>query len=314
MTRIIKFFFIAFLLLAAGVLSGLLVMNLTFRGEEVVVPDISGKDIVFALEVLSERGLNLRVKEWEYSNTIPKNYVISQKPSAGQSLKKDSEVKVVLSRGTKEVVVPSLVGQMRRKAEMVLKGNGLKIGGITSVYSASYQKNTIIAQDPFPQTKAGRGTSVNLLVSKGLKKDAYLMPNLVKKDLKEVMKILGEMRLLPGEIKEEVKDDIKPGFVLAHEPGYGSKVIEGEKVNFVVSSSPGPDKSQEGTYQLLYYKVPQEMGLVRVRIVLENNSGVKEIYNAKIKGGQDIKQLIKVDGNTKAKIYLNNVLVEERVF
>lgn len=314
MRRIIKYFFIISILLICGVLSALLVMNFAYRGKEVVVPEIAERDIVFALEMLSERDLTLKVIGWEYSNSIPKNFIISQKPLPLQSIKKDGDVKVIISKGTKEVVVPMLVGEKKRRAEITLKRNDFKIGEITRVYSPKFQKDTIIAQSLLPQTKIRRGAKINLLVSKGRKKDKYLMPNLTGKNLGEVMKILGKMGLGLGEIKKEVQEDIKPGLVLEHEPRYGYKIAKAEKVSLIISKAPGPDKSKEGTYQLLYYKTPKEIGMVRVRILLENDREVREIYNHKEMGGKDIKLLIKVDENTMAKIYLNDALVEERAF
>lgn len=314
MRRIIKYVFMVGILFLCGILSALLVMDFAYRGKEVVVPEIAGRDIVFALEMLSERNLNLKVIGWEYSNSIPKNFIISQKPLPSQSIKKDGDVKVIISKGTKEVVVPMLVGEKKRRAEITLKRNDFKIGEITRVYSSKFQKDTIIAQSPLPQKKIKRGARINLLISRGEKKDAYLMPNLVRRNLGEAMEILGKMKLGLGEIKKEVQEDIKPGLVLEHEPKYGHKIAEAEKVNLIISKAPGPDKSQEGTYQLLYYRTPKEMGVVNVRILLENNREVKEIYNHKERGGKDIKLLIKVDENTRAKIYLNDALVEERVF
>ena len=314
MSRFVRTVLTIVILVLSGILSGWLVLNLTFKGGEVVVPEITGKDIIFTLEVLSERDLNLKVSGWQYSNSIPKNYVISQKPLPGQSLKKDGDVNVIMSKGTKEVAIPRLVGEIKRKAEIILKRNGLKVGNVTRVHSSRYKKDVVIGQDPLPQTKAGRGTKVNLMISKGRTGDAYFMPDLTGRDIKEVVKVIENMKLGVGNVSEELREDMKPGLVLGHEPGYGYKISADEKVDFVVSKHPGPDKSIEGTYQMLYYKTPEELASVRVRIVLEDESGVKQVYNQKQTGGTNIRLLIKTGKNTKAKIYLNNTLVEERVY
>lgn len=314
MSRFVRVLLTVVILVFSGILSGWLVLNLTFKGGEVLVPEVTGKDIIFTLEVLSERDLNLKVSGWQYSNSIPKNYVISQKPLAGQLLKKDGDINVIMSKGTKEVAIPRLVGEIRRKAEIILKRNGLKEGNVTRVHSTRYKKDVVIAQDPLPQAKAGRGTKVNLMVSKGKAVNAYFMPDLTGRDIKEVIKVIESMNLGIGNVSEELREDMKPGLVLEHEPAYGYKVSAEEKVNFVVSKHPGPDKSIEGTYQMLYYKISEELGSVRVRIVLEDESGVRQVYNQKQTGGAHIRLLIKTGKNTKAKIYLNNTLVEERVY
>ena len=98
---------VAFTLLCivVGIASGLVLLNFTLSGGEVVVPDLEGKDILVALTVLNQREVNLRIVRREYSTAVPKNVIISQRPGAGTRIKKDSDVSVVISRGPKEVVV-----------------------------------------------------------------------------------------------------------------------------------------------------------------------------------------------------------------
>lgn len=314
MSKIIRTFFSVAVLVLSGVLAAWFVLNYSVRGKEVIVPDITGRDIIFALEVTSERDLTLRVSGWEYSNTIPKNYIISQKPLPGQALKKDQDIRIMISKGTKEVTIPKLTGEIRRKAEIVLRRNGLKIGNILSVYSPEYRKDTVIAQNPPAQAQIPRGTPVSLLISKGKKGDAYLMPDLKDKNLKEVMRSLEGMGLKIGEVREERREETAPGLVFDQNPEQGYRVEEGEKVQLFVSKRLEPDKTIEGVYQLLYYKVPERFDSVNVNIILESGDETKEIYNQKVKGGKNIRLLVKIGKNTKARIYLNKTLVEERAF
>jgi beta-lactam-binding protein with PASTA domain len=314
MSKIIRTFFSGAVLVISGILAAWFVLNFSMRGKEVVVPDITGRDIIFALEVTSERDLTLRVSGWEYSDTIPKNYIISQKPLPGQALKKDQDIRIIISKGTKEVTIPKLTGDPRRKAEIILRRNGLKIGNIISVYSSEYRKDTVIAQDPLAQAEIRRGTLVNLLVSKGKKGNIYLMPDLTGKSLKEAMRSLESMGLKIGEVREELREETPPGLVFDQNPAQGCRVEEGEKVNLFVSKRLEPNKTIEGVYQLLYYKVPERFDSVDVSIILEDENETKEIYHQKEKGGKNIRLLVKIGKNTKAKIYLNKTLVEERVF
>ena len=128
------------------------------------------------------------------------------------------------------------------------------------------------------------------------------------------MRSLESMGLKIGEVREESKEETPPGLIFDQNPEQGYRVEEGEKVNLYVSKRQEPNKAIEGVYQLLYYKVPERFDSVDVSIILEDESESKEIYHQKEKGGKNIRLLVKIGKNTKAKIYLNKTLVEERVF
>ena len=125
------------LCIVVGSVSGLVLLNLTLSGGDVVVPDLESKDILVALTVLNQRELNLRIVRREYSATVAKNVIISQRPGAGTRIKRDADVSVVISRGPKEVVVPTLTSETVRRATIVLRRNGLLVGRQTNTPSAA---------------------------------------------------------------------------------------------------------------------------------------------------------------------------------
>ena len=62
-------------MLAAGV-SAYFTLTLIIKSEDtVIVPELIGKDVVYALEFLTDLELNTKVKGSEYSENIPKNNV-----------------------------------------------------------------------------------------------------------------------------------------------------------------------------------------------------------------------------------------------
>ncbi len=73
------------------------------EGEDnIVIPDIRGKSKEEAIQILTSAGLRVSatVKE-EYSKEIPKGKVIRTEPSIGTAVPRDSEVVLVLSKGSK---------------------------------------------------------------------------------------------------------------------------------------------------------------------------------------------------------------------
>ena len=71
-------------LCVTGVSAYLTLTYLIKSENRVIVPDLEGRDVVYALEILTDLGLNIKVKGSEYSSDITKNHVIVQEPGPGE--------------------------------------------------------------------------------------------------------------------------------------------------------------------------------------------------------------------------------------
>jgi len=115
--------------LASAGFFGLLSLNLAIkRGEKVTVPNLVNKSVVEALDILSERNLELRKETARNSAIIPENYVLSQDPIPGTVVKEGTPILVVISLGSKISLVPDLVGKSVREARVDLNRAGLEVG------------------------------------------------------------------------------------------------------------------------------------------------------------------------------------------
>ena len=89
---------LVFLLAAAA--SAYFTLTYIIKSEDtVIVPDLVGKDVVSALELLTDLHLNTKVSGSEYSPQFPKNHVVFQEPDAGSEIKKDRDVRIIISKG-----------------------------------------------------------------------------------------------------------------------------------------------------------------------------------------------------------------------
>mgnify|MGYP004152852481 FL=1 len=61
------------------------------------------------------------------------------------------------------------------------------------------------------------------------------------------------------------------------------------------------------------YLLPKGDGVVMVRIVVENESGKKEILHQQRQLGKEVRLLVGLVGETVVKVYLDDALVEEKV-
>jgi serine/threonine-protein kinase len=104
----------------------------------------------------------LKYKEADgYSDTVAVGSVISTNPAAGAKVPKGGTVTVTVCRGPLTVTVPNVVGMNASQGIEKLKAAGFTIGQV----AGPRKKQQILFQDPNGDTKAPRGSAVNLYVN-----------------------------------------------------------------------------------------------------------------------------------------------------
>lgn len=234
MKGFLKAFSIVLSLLGVGIVSALAVVALLLRQEEVRVPNLAGQDIVTAIDILSQSGLQIKVERREPHPSVPRDAVISQSPQAGVGIKKGRPVRVVVSLGPSELQVPDFYGQHYRKAEATMRQAGMLPAGISRVTSNDVPRDIVIAQDPPAGSLLEKGGGISLLISAGKKRQVFVMPGLVGKRPDEAVRILDRMGL---QYKMAYRAGNKPGverLVLSHKPGRGQPVSQDSTVELVI--------------------------------------------------------------------------------
>ena len=120
------------------------------------VPNLAGKTYDQAAASLQQLGLTA-VRAEAFSDTVPKDQVISTTPARGASVDKGGKVTVTISKGPDLVVVPNVKGKNVQQATAALQQAGL---GVSNVFGPP-TKN-VFDTDPAPGAQVKRGSSVNL--------------------------------------------------------------------------------------------------------------------------------------------------------
>ena len=94
---------------------------------------------------------------------MPAGQILAQEPQAGVSTRRERSVKVWVSSGPRSTIVPALLGESERTAQLRLQQDGLELAGISEIRSAEYPPDAVIAQTPPPKSNAPR---VALLVNR----------------------------------------------------------------------------------------------------------------------------------------------------
>lgn len=134
--------------------------------DKVTVPDLSWLDKQELEKVLTELGLKVGTVTEEYSNSVAKGYVISQKTKAASKVDRGTAVDVVISKGNGTVNTPRVVGLTQEEAEEELEEAGL-IAVIQRESSNTVAKGKVIWQTPGEGRSVTEGSSITIGVSTG---------------------------------------------------------------------------------------------------------------------------------------------------
>ena len=157
----------ALFLTFVAVATGYITMWLAGEKDMVQLPRVIGIDATRALELLREQGLQPRVTGKEFSEHVEKDAVLSQRPASGSWVRKGSDIRLVVSRGSDAVTLPGLAGLPLPQAKRLIQAQGLTLGRVAQAQSPEHPKGEVIAQDPEASAPIRRGSAVALLVSLG---------------------------------------------------------------------------------------------------------------------------------------------------
>lgn len=230
--RILKILGVGLGLILLSILSGYMAMNLALERGKIDIPVVIGLELREAARQLREMGLQPRMAAEEYHGNFPKGTVIRQSPAGGSRVRRNTEVRLTISRGSDETLAPDLVGNPLTRAQRTLAEQGMLVGKIAKVHT-SLPAGEVIAQDPPAGFPARRGGAVNLLVSLGEEERFYLMPNVVGQKLAEAITLLKGMGLDPKVAYESLPD--LAGRIVLQDPSFGTRIKEREQVTLVVA-------------------------------------------------------------------------------
>src|SRR5512138_2859011 len=130
MRTVFRYALLALIMLSVMLLSALTAMRLAIHGREVAVPRLVDLNPADAEELALRNGLLLQVESQFFSADVPEGRIISQAPAAGARVRRGWRVRVAESLGPQRAVIPNVVGQSPRAAELNLQRRGLELGTV----------------------------------------------------------------------------------------------------------------------------------------------------------------------------------------
>ena len=228
-----KFFVLAGALLATFVLSFAVSMRIALKTREVVVPSLVGQSVGESTRLLNDEGLTLRVEASRRIDAkVPAGRVVAQEPPPGTTTRSQRTVKAWLSDGPTASVVPMLVGESERTAQIRAQMANLRLASVAEIRSADAAAGVVVAQNPPAKSRAA---SVSLLVNRGERGRTYVMPDLIGVDGEQAADLLRNRGLRAAVVGAQPYPGVRPGIVIRQTPQGGFQVAPGDAISLEVS-------------------------------------------------------------------------------
>ena len=158
--------------------------------KDVDLPNLVGKTLEEANKEIEGTDITLEQTE-EFNADVEAGKIISQDPPYvdGYTVKENSTIKIVISKGTEKAVVENVKGKTYEEAVQILEKANLKVERVDQT-SQTVEAGIVIDQEPGEDEEVNAGDTVKLYVSSGTGIKQVEVENVVGKTEEEATSIL----------------------------------------------------------------------------------------------------------------------------
>jgi beta-lactam-binding protein with PASTA domain len=245
MRKFFRFLLMAMILIAVGLMSALTAMRVAIHGRETTVPTFVKLTPSEAERTAMTNGLSVALEGQFYSTDIPEGRIISQVPAPGSRVRRGWRVRLAQSLGPQRVVIPDVLGQSPRAAELNVRQRGLELGTVVQLHIPNAPADQIIAQSPPPNAVGVQSPKLNVLIAAEPTPPEYVMPNFVGRSLSDAAAVIeaagfkiahvGSAQPTPTETTPAKDSITTPTLITRQTPAAGQKVTPETPITLEVS-------------------------------------------------------------------------------
>lgn len=186
------------------VVVGFSLKSYTHFGEEIKVPDLTGKSLTQAEQIINNQMLRYQVVDSVYIEGKEPGIVVEQDPPVGASVKEQRTIYLTITKGNApQVKLPNLIDMTLRQATQVLQNAGFSLGKV--IPRTDLAVNVILEMQanglPLHPGKAfARGTAIDLVVGIMNADSLVTVPDLTGLSAEEARIMLYESSLNLGSV------------------------------------------------------------------------------------------------------------------
>jgi beta-lactam-binding protein with PASTA domain len=190
------------------------------------VPEVVGNSEEDAIAILEAAGFTVGDISYVYSDTIEEGQVTATTPSAGETVRHDAAVTLIVSGGPEPIKIPNVVGNSEETAIGILEVYALNVTVIHERTNEDVEKGRVFRQDPAGDADGFRTQDVTIYVSDG--PPLITVPDYTDVPGDEATRRAEELGLkverahIPGRPKDAT--------VVGQQPAPGTEVEEGSKL------------------------------------------------------------------------------------
>jgi serine/threonine-protein kinase len=211
--------------------------------KEFEIPVLVGDTVENVKEKYKDLKIDFIIDEEVFDNDNPAGTIVSHDPLAGMNVKLPVKVRLVVSKGPKEITLSRYIDKEYRQAELEIKNLGLKCTKVEE-YNEEVPEGYVIAQDPLPDTEVKSGWEVILTVSKGADEEFAVVPDLKGLTEAEAKAKLADNDLVLGGIIRKASKE-KEGTVIDQSQPKDSELAKKSKIVITVSKGNGTEDKTE---------------------------------------------------------------------
>ena len=191
--------------------------------ERIIVPTLNGLTPDVASGKISDLGLSVGQINESFDMKVAAGFVIGTDPKDGSEVRRKSIVNLIVSKGVEQLALPSYVGKGGEQALSELNALGFDVN-VKYNFSDSIFKGQVIAQSPEKSELIGKGSKIELIISKG--SEFVFVPNVLGKNKNDASVDLENLGL-----KVSAKGSGKVNNI---SPAIGSKVKQGTVITITL--------------------------------------------------------------------------------
>ncbi len=220
-------------LLATYLLFAAAAMRIALRAREVQVPDLTNRTVSEATAAAADLGLTLKVDDTRRVDPkVAAGRVVAQDPGAGSVARRQRTLRVWLSAGQRAAIMPLVVGETERAAQMRLAQGGLAPAVISEIRSHDVPADVVVAQDPPAKNPVSHAA---ILVNRGERGQSYVMPDLIGVNGDRAADILRGRGFRVAVVGSAPYPGVAAGIVIRQSPQAGFQIAPGEPISLEVS-------------------------------------------------------------------------------
>ncbi len=206
------------------------------RPKDVEIPNLVGKTVDEAKDILKQNKLNYVEESQEYNTEVPEGQIISQNPPyvQGRRIKENTSIKVVVSKGTETTTVPKLKGLTKDEAQETANDAKIKLD-FQEETSKTVEAGVIIKQEKAEGETVNAGDTIKVYISIGTGIKQVKVVSVVGQDEETAKQTLQDLGLVIEKVNYGKDKTQSNGVVLEQSVSAGTTVDEGSKITLTVN-------------------------------------------------------------------------------